>query len=251
MKKIALVLLCLIYNIQVKAQNLNSEIGFSVGITSMQTDYGERGHFASSYANVGFGVGAAYYLSFNNNRIKWNDRSKFAQEHLRLRLEVSFMQTKLVHRGKYTQGSGSNIIKYNAMIGTSTIINYGAQLEYNIFILSSKQYFDPYLSIGFLGNSNSPKLTSSLGEINGNNNLIPSVYNNGVFLDKNNSTSLIIGLGTRLRPKNYWNKSIYLIDFRWQKFNSDIVDGLKPNLKANKFNDWLLYLSIGYIFNFN
>jgi len=233
------------------AQNINSEVAFFTGMTSMQTDYGERGHFGSSYANVGFGFGGAFYLSFNNKMVHWNDRSQSLKEHLRIRLEISYMQTKLIHRGKYTQGTSINTIKYNAMIGTSKILNYGAQFEYTIFPLSSNQYVDPYLSIGYLANSNSPQLKSSLGNIETDPSLIPPVYNDGVFLDKNNSGSLILGFGTRLRPKSYYNNSIYLINFRWQKFNNDVVDGLKPNLAANKYNDWLLFLSVGYIFNFD
>ncbi|MEE9349037.1 MAG: hypothetical protein V3U80_03255 [Flavobacteriaceae bacterium] len=233
------------------AQSINTEVGLLTGTTSMQSDYGEREHFGSSYANIGFGAGAVVYFSADNKRRRWNDRYNSFQEHLRLRAEVSYMRTKLIHRGAYTQGSGANTILYNAMEGTSSILNYGVQIEYSIFKMSNQSFVDPYLSIGFLANSNSPQLISILGEVDTDPSLIPPVYNDGVFLDKNKSTSLIMGFGTRLRPKSYYNKSIYLVDFRWQKFNSDIVDGLNPTLTANKYNDWLLFFSLGYIFNFN
>jgi hypothetical protein len=115
--------------------------------------------------------------------------------------------------------------------------------------MSDEKIFDPYISFGFLGNLNTPKLESTLGNITADSNLIPNVYDDGLFLEKNSSTSLILGLGTRIRSKNYTNKSIYLIDFRWQRFNSDNVDGLSPKISANKFNDWLLFFSVGYVFN--
>ena len=251
MKKYILILFLILYSIKNNAQDLKSEFGLIAGATSMQTDYGERGHFGSSYANMGFGFGGVFYLSFDNIRKRWNDRTTGLKDHIRLRAEISYMKTNLKQRGKYTQGTSSQTVLYNAMRGTSTMLNYGGQLEYTIFGISSKQNFDPYLSIGFLANSNTPQLESELGDINTNPNLIPNVYNDGVFLEKNNSTSLILGVGARMKPKDYNSKSIYLVDFRWQRFNSDIVDGLAPKLSANKFNDWLLFISFGYIFNLN
>jgi len=250
MKK-AILILFLLMNFFVFSQDFRFDIGLISGTTSMQTDYGERSHFGSSYANMGFGIGGVYYISYDYLRVKWNDRTTYLKDHLRLRLELSYMKTNLIHRGKYTQGNPAFTDFYNAMNGTSTILNYGLQFEYTLFNMSSQKRFNPYVSVGFLGNSNSPKLESTLGNIETNPSLIPSVYNNGVFLDKNNSSSLILGMGARFLPKDYYNKSIYLIDFRWQRFNSDIIDGLKPTLNANKFNDWLLFFSIGYIYNLN
>lgn len=228
------------------AQDLVSEFGIFTGATSMQTDYGERGHFGSSYANVGFGIGGVYYLSFNNYKIKWSERTTSLKDHVRLRVELSYMKTNLIHRGQYTQGNSNFTKLYNGMRGTSSIFNYGAQFEYTIFNMSDNRSLNPYISIGFLGNLNTPKLESNLGDIEVSPNLIPSVYNGGVFLDKNSTSSIIIGAGTRINPKN--NNASYLIDFRWQRFNSDIVDGLTPRIDANKFNDWLLFISVGYIF---
>ncbi len=231
------------------AQNLISEFGVFTGATSMQTDYGERGHFGSSYANVGFGIGGVYYLSFNNYKIIWHDRTTYLKEHFRLRIELSYMKTNLIHRGKYTQGNTIFTKKYNAMRGTSAIFNYGTQIEYTMFNMSDGKSLNPYLSIGFLGNINTPKLESKLGDIKSSPYLIPTVYNGGVFLNRNNTTSFIVSAGTRINPKN--KKATYLIDFRWQRFNSDTVEGLIPRISANKFNDWLLFIHIGYVFRIN
>jgi len=250
MKKQHLILILLI-SINSKAQDLKSELGIITGLTSMQTDYGERGHFGSSYANTGFGSGGVYYLSFDNIRKRWNDKTTNLKDHIRLRIELSYMQANMIHRGRYTQGNSSFTKKYNAMKGKSQIFNYGLQFEYTLFNISDQRTINPYVSAGFLGNANTPKLESTLGDIKTNTNLVPSVYDNGIHLDKNNSTAIILGIGTRMRPKSYNNKSIYLIDFRWQRFNSDNIEGLTPQIDGNKFNDWLLFISIGYIFNIN
>lgn len=250
MKKLIVVLI-LFANFVIFSQDLRYDIGIISGTTSMQSDYGERSHFGSSYANVGFGIGGVYYLCYDYLRIKWYDRTTHLKDHLRLRLELSYLKTNLIHRGKYTQGNPQFTEFYNAMRGTSNIVNYGLQFEYTLFNMSDEKIMNPYVSVGFLGNSNTPKLESTLGNIEENSNLIPNVYANGTFLEKNNSTSLILGVGARFRPKNYYSKSMYLVDFRWQRFNSDIVDGLKPTLNANKFNDWLMFFSIGYIYNLN
>ena len=214
----------------------------------MQTDYGERGHFASSYANIGYAFGGIMYLSVSDKRKYWNQRGNFYYDHFRLRFEISFMKTKLKHRGRYTEGTSENTIKYNAMRGISTILNYGFQIEYSISPISDNQFLEPYVSFGILRNSNKPQLNSTIGNINTDNSLIPTVYTNGVFLNKNTSFSPIISAGIRVNKNE---KSKYLIDFRLQRFNSDIVEGLKPKLDANKFNDWLLCMSFGYILKLN
>lgn len=247
MKK--LVLITLIISSSCYAQSIKTEFGIFAGAVSMQSDYGERGHFGSNYANMGFGIGGALYLGVDNNGGNWNSRISNTQNHFRLRLELSYMKTKLIHRGAYTEGSGVNTVLYNAMVGNSTIINYGGQIEYSIFEISEKRSFDPYISIGYLANSNSPEIESELGDIDDDLSLIPSVYDDGVFLDKNNSGSLVLGLGTRLRSKNTQKKSVYIFELRWQRFNSDIVEGLVPKISGNKFNDSLFFASFGYVFN--
>ncbi len=251
MTKQYVVILIFLISLNCIAQDLKSELGIISGLTSMQTDYGERGHFGSSYANIGFGVGGVYYLSFDNIRNRWNDKTTNFKDHIRLRVELSYMQTNLIHRGKYTQGTRPFTKLYNAMKGKAQIINYGLQFEYTVFNISDQRTFNPYLSMGFLGNRNIPKLESTLGDINTNPSLIPSIYNNRTYLNGNNSTAIILGIGARIRPKGYNKKAIYLIDFRWQRFNSDKIEGLTPQINANKYNDWLLFISLGYIFNLN
>lgn len=248
---ITILLLLLLISVTIKAQYFDSEAGLFIGATSMQSDYGEKGHFNSSYGNLGFGIGAVYYISFNSNIRRWNDKSQQLKEHLRLKAEVSYMKTGLIHRGAYTEGTSAQTLLYNAMKGTSTTINYGFQLEYTIFNKSDDHRFEPYVSLGLLGNSNTPELESGLGNIETDPNLIPTVYNNGVFLEKTNSSSVTFGAGARIKSSDLNNKNSILIDFRWQRFDSDVIEGLKPTLDANQNKDYLLFLSIGYVFSLN
>ncbi len=245
-KKYNTVFLVLLMYITVTAQDLKSEFGFFTGLVSMQTDYGERGHFGSSYANIGFGVGGVYYMSFDDQRKRWND--KMGLSHFRIRAELSYIQVNLKHRGKYTYGNSNFTKLYNAMDGKASIFNYGMQLEYALFSFSGDEKFNPYLSLGFLGNRNKSKITSSLGDVALNSNLLPSIYRDGINTEATNSTAIIVGVGTRIKPKNNF-KSTYLIDFRWQRFNSDLIEGLSPKIEANKYNDWLFFVSVGYVFN--
>jgi len=39
-----------------------------------------------------------------------------------------------------------------------------------------------------------------------------------------------------------------MIDLRWQYYFSDRVDGLDHQLDYNKYNDWLVWFNVGYIF---
>ncbi len=251
MTKFHLAMLIFLVTTYSNAQDLKSEIGVITGMTSMQTDYGERAHFGSSYANVGFGIGGVYYLSFDNFRKRWNDKTTYLKEHIRLRVELSYIQANLIHRGRYTRGNTNFTKLYNAMKGKAQIFNYGLQFEYTLHDMSNQKRVNPYISVGFLGNKNTPKLESSLGDINTNPYLIPSVYNNGIYLKSNSSTAIILGIGTRINPKDKNKKTSFLIDFRWQRFNSDKIEGLTPKINANKYNDWLLFISIGYTFNIN
>lgn len=78
------------------------------------------------------------------------------------------MTTKLIHRGQYIQGSSPQTILYAGMRGTSKILNYGLQMEYSLFNMSDERHFNPYFSLGLLGNSNTPELESAFGSINEN-----------------------------------------------------------------------------------
>jgi len=61
-------------------------------------------------------------------------------------------------------------------------------------------------------------------------------------------TSEVLNLGTRYKLNRM---SDLVLDVRLQYFNSDWVDGLNPNKELyteNKYNDWLTFIGVGYIY---
>ncbi len=251
MRLIKLKLIIAVFIISIYAtngQDLNHEIGIFAGVISMQTDYGQRKDFSSSYGNVGFGVGAAYYVSFNEVYGRWNDRSTYMKSHVRLKLEFSYMSNSFKHHGEYTKGTSLETVKYNAMQGSTKLLNYGAQFEYLIYKNYDLRKWEPYVSAGLFMVNYNAALKSSLGDISQDASLLPNVYGaNSVFLNKDKTQSFSFGGGSRYNLDNF----TMTFDFRWQRFLSDTVDGLKPKIPANKYNDWLLFFNVGAVFKLN
>jgi len=234
-----------IFTLNSSSQGLQHEVGVILGSTSMQTDYGQRGDFASTYGNVGFGIGGVYYLSFGERLRRWNDRASYMKDHLRLKAEVSYMSTNLVHRGVYAERS----VRMAAMQGSTKIINIGGQLEFSIFNFSDLRVLEPYISAGFYFVNYNPDLESTLGDWRNDPSVLPSVYlNDGLFMKKDKTQSFSFGLGTRYSKSE--NMS-FIFDWRWQRFLTDNLEGLDPKLGANKFNDWLLFFNAGVVYKFN
>ncbi len=231
------------------SQNYNHEFGVSIGAVSIQSDYGERGDFASSYGNVGFGVGLNYYFSFDNSYSRWNAHTSDLQNHFRLKLGASYMQDHFIHRGRYIESLSVTAIKMAAMRGSTKIYNFGGQIEYAIFDFMDERKLEPYLAIGLYYVFYDPDLTSELGDWKDNPSLIPTVYQNGsIHLEKDKTQSFSFGFGSRYA---IGESTKMVFDFRWQKFLTNNIDGLDPQLGANKFRDWLLYAQVGVVFKVN
>lgn len=244
MKKYSFTLILVIFCSTLFSQQLKHEIGISAGLISMQTDYGERGHLPSSVANIGFGIGGSYYLSFDENRNRWSERTTWLKDHLRGKLELSYMGAGLKHRGKYVENEG--LLKETS--GSTKMLNVGGMLEINFFPSSDFRSWKPYASIGGIYSMVTPEFESTLGDIEDNPSLVPNAYRNGLYLEKDNASAFVIGAGSRY-VKN--NGTIFLVDFRWQRYFSDKVEGLVPQISANKHNDWLFYLNVGMVFRIN
>ncbi len=228
---------------------MNHELGISVGAVSMQTDYGQRGHFPSSYANIGIGAGIIYYLGYDVRRIKWNDRLSYMKNHLKLKVEFSYMSDNFIHRGDYIKGHSANAIKLAAMKGSTKIFNIGGQLEFYLFELSDFRKWEPYISGGFYHVNFNPDLETSLGDWRDNPSLLPDFYlDGGIFLENSNTQAFSFGGGTKITNSDNFS---FVIDMRWQRFLSNKVDGLDPNLSANKYREWLFYFNVGAVFKLN
>jgi len=250
-----------------QAQDRRShEVGFISGSASFTTDYGQRNNFSSNVGgNVGMGVGLIYYLNFTDYRYLWDQRTKYFSEHFRIRAELSYMSADLDHFGKWIDIIDKNTGELSlgaqqlrAMHGKTKLINFGAQLEFHIVDIvdfGSRRIPDlkwsPYASAGFMVDYYDPELKMGLNSETGNPyNIFPKWNVEGATkMDSNFTTSLTFGLGTRHKLGEY---SDILIESRWQYFFSNFVDGLNArDDAANKYNDWLLWVHVGYVYYLN
>jgi len=259
--KILIVLVFLPLSNSFAQLNLSHEFGLSFGPVTMQTDYGERHHLPSSTA-TSFGVSASHYLSFYSSNYNWRNGASYFSDHFKLKTDFSYYtNTALEHKGKWVDPSDitNNADKLRAMKGSTKIISFGTQLEYYFknledygLLFNNDDKFAPYVSAGVQYSSFTPELTSDLGNYLTNPSLLPTQWqdiDNAVFVEKDNTFSLTFGLGTRYKMKGNFD---LFVEARYQYFFSDRIDGLdipSDEYASNKFNDTLIYFSVGGIFH--
>nr|WP_315200510.1 glutamate dehydrogenase [uncultured Flavobacterium sp.] len=242
-------------NLSTAQSSVAHEVGGFFGSTVMKSDYGQRNDDSSTYRNSGFGIGLTHYMNFSYKSMS----DAYFNEHFKVRSELSFSQTKLNHFGKWINSNSIGKQQLRAMEGKSSILNLGAQLEY--FPLSEIHEFEyniggisPYISLGVQYNFYSAKSSSTMGELGTSKTtfpkyLVPSDGQPYGFTTENSSTwSIVSGIGARYKLTAL---SDLMIEFRLQYFGSDWVDGLNPNKEIyteNKYNDWQVWMTFGYIF---
>ena len=247
-----------------KAQSQDAsshEIGIISGSASFTTDYGARNNFLANVGgNVGAGIGLIYYLNFTDYRYRWNQRTTYFSEHFRIRTELSYMSAELDHFGKYVDESQTSYAadQLRAMHGTTSLVNLGAQLEFHIVDIvdfGSRRIpslkWSPYLSAGFMVDFYNPGLKSDLGNWKEDISVIYEKWQapNAIDVKSNITGSATLGIGTRYKFGEY---SDLLIESRWQYFFSNYVDGLNAKEdEANKYNDWLMWVHVGYVYYLN
>ena len=259
-RKILLLLVFLPLSNSFAQLNLSHEIGVSFGPVTMQTDYGERHHLPSSTA-TSFGVAASHYLSFYSSNYNWRNGASYFSDHFKLKTDFSYYtNTSLEHKGKYVDASqiSPQNDKLRAMKGSTKIINVGTQLEYYFknledygLLFNNDSKFAPYVSAGIQYSSFTPELTSDLGDYVSNPSLLPTQWQdlgNAVFVENDNTFSLTFGLGTRYKMRGDFD---FFVEARYQYFFSDRIDGIDAphDVSGNKFNDTLIYFSVGGIFH--
>ncbi len=228
--------------------NASYEASLNFGLASFQTDYGERGDFKSGVTgNVGLAVGASMYLNFFNNDPSFSPSPNWSQKHLKLKMEVSYLKANLNHFGRYVEENTADAVKLQNMSGSSSVINFGTILEYHPFaipdyVIGKRKKVSPYIGGGIMAGYSMPKVEAVA--------TIPAYQKENVIdVDSELTFSLMFSGGLRFKLDEV---SAFIIDTRWQYFNSDYIDGLNPDTEfvPNKHNDWLYYLNVGYVFTF-
>ncbi len=254
---ILLPILALCYTSVTSQTNANIEAGFSVGLASFQTDYGERGDFKSGVTgNVGLALGGVVYLNFFNRDPVISGPVGWGQQHFKLKGEVSYLQAKLEHFGSYAQEDTAVGAKLRNMTGKSSVLNFGAILEYHPFpipdfIPGNNRKVSPYVGVGVMGGLSSPTVETAVGDWRTNPSVLIDAYQLEGAVDDSSRIALSLMFSGGLRF-NLSEESAFMVDMRWQYFNSNHIDGLDPDTTyvPNDHNDWLYYLNVGYIHKF-
>ena len=227
----------------------NLEASLNIGFASFQSDYGEDGNSKSNFSgNLGIAIGGSLYVNFFNEDPSLAGDPSWLQKHLKLKLEGSYFTAKLEH---FANEPITDARK--DMVGRASVINFGTVLEYHPFVIPDfvpgiKKKLTPYFGFGIMGAYAFPEVDTS--------NLIQAYQTDdeGVVYASDQPVftySLMPSAGLRYQLDN---GGAIMVDMRWQYFKSDYIDGLNPNNEvidgANKHNDWLYYLNVGYVFNF-
>ena len=242
--------------------DLSHEVGVSFGPVTMQTDYGERHHLPSSTA-TSFGVSASHYLSFYGSNYNWRNGASYFSDHFKLKTDFSYYtNTNLEHKGRWAEDNPASEFddKIRAMSGSTKIMSFGTQLEYYFknledygLLFNDDDKFAPYVSAGVQYSSFTPEFSTSYGNGDYINNpsILPDPWQeDAIFLEKDNTFSLTLGLGTRYKMKGDFD---LFVEARYQYFFTDTVDGLDAphDVSGSKFNDTLIYFNVGAIFHLN
>lgn len=156
--------------ISAKAQHLTHDVGLFVGTATLQTDYGQRDNFLSSYGNSTFSLSLVHYLHFFNIDTRWNSEKDFAN-HLMIKTEFNIMtKNSFINHGSYTVGNNPLAVQLRVMKGTLSLSSFGVQGEYYFKDLRefmfpySEMKWNPFISLGFKFSNYTNTLTSDLGD---------------------------------------------------------------------------------------
>lgn len=256
MRKPLKILFFLVIALSANAQHLTHDVGFFAGTATVQTDYGQRGNFLSSYGNSAMSFSLTHYLHFFNIDTRWNAEDDIAN-HLMVKSEFNIMtKGDFQHHGIYTQGNSTSAIQLRAMKGTISMLNYGVQAEYYFKDLRefmfpySEMKWNPYVSIGLKFSYYKNTLTSDLGDWRTDISILPSKYRilDNLNVGSGGTFSFILGAGTRYKLTEKFDLAA---NFNWQFFFSDAVDGLQADVIENKNNEWLIHVQVGIIYHLN
>lgn len=238
------------------AQHFTHDVGIHAGTATIQTDYGERGDFLSSYGNSSLTFSITHTLHFFNRNRQWNANHKL-WSYLALRSELNFIPNgNFRHHGAFAQQNNLAGEQLRAMSGKASITNVGFQLEYYFKCLRdfihprSNIKWNPYVLAGAQFTTFSNKMSSELGDWTQNPNVLPEKWrpSDATDVGPGNTYAVTFGGGVRY---NLTRKIDFNAQFNWQFFMSDSIDGLTANVSENQNNEWLLNLQVGLIFHLN
>lgn len=246
---ILLTLIALIGFSSIHAQEFTQEIGIIAGPLQFRSDYGLRNRLNTNLGNTGIGVGLVHYSNFI---FKGNH---YWQNHFKIRTEIDYHVTNLNHYGKPSRKNSLGGRQLRAMHGKASVIEIGPSVEWYPIDGRNFEYnkakFAPYLSLGVHYVYYSPEAKTDLpGELGSHTNtfhkfLAPKGEDPYINTQNGNTYAITASMGTRYKLNRM---SDLVLDFRLHYYGSDFVDGLNVDSPSNKFNDWIAWMNVGYIY---
>ncbi|WP_298532548.1 glutamate dehydrogenase [uncultured Algibacter sp.] len=238
---------------------LYHEIGVIAGPVQFRSDYGQSNDSKTNFGNSGFGVGIIHYLNFTyaDSNISSFTNTYF-NDHFKVRSELSYNTSKLEHFGEWVDPSktSEDAKRLRGHTGKANNLDIGAQLEFSPLNLSEFQgyghKFSPFISLGLHYTFSSASVATTyqnpnsqaIGDVNDPSNFYSGWEAGSVDVSKSNSWSMVTSAGISYKLTRV---SDLMLDFRFQYYFNDWVDGLNHQLPSNKNNDWLVWINIGYV----
>lgn len=250
-------------------QTTYSQIGFSheIGIVGgplqLRSDFGVRESDKTNFGNSGFGIGIVHYMNFSYKpRLNYFRSNTYFDEHFKIRNELSWNKTNLEHLGQWVNPSktSEDAKRLRGHKGVANNIDIGTELEFfpfDIHAFEVLQYkFAPFVSLGVHYTFFTPKVSTTYdnpdsgayGDVLNPSNFYSNWEPGSVDASPGNTFSIISSIGTRYKLNKL---SDLMLNLRGQYYINDWVDGLNHQLNSNKYNDWLLWVNVGYIFYLN
>lgn len=249
-------LIIIFISCKVNAQHFTHDFGFHVGTATIQTDYGQRDEFLSSFGNSSASFSFTHTLHFFNRNQQWNANHKI-WSYVALRTELNFIPNgNFRHFGSFANQNTPAGEQLRAMTGKASITNIGFQGEYYFKCLRdfvhplSTIKWNPYILAGAQFTAYNNQMSSELGDWTQNPNVLPEKWRPADATDIGPGTTYAVTFGGGIRYK-LTRKVDLNAQFNWQFFLSDSVDGLTANVDENLNNEWLLNFQLGVIFHLN
>lgn len=272
-------LLLALFFLGITHQSLKAQFGFShevgviVGPILFQSDYGERNDFQTNIQNNGIGIGLVHYLNFSyQSDCNCYTRYTYFNDHFKVRNEIDYHVSNFQNLGPEAEDQDFGGLRLREHTGKTRVFEIGTQLEY--YPLSIRDFaagatkFAPYASLGVHFVTYNPEATTGLrsdGDIFGdvNNPFTPNpsdtgpaliepfgigegINNSGIDTRPGETFAIVWSVGTRYKLNILSDLNL---DLRWHYYTDNWVDGLNPSPRAaNRANDWIFWLNVGYIY---
>ena len=232
--------------------HISHEIGVITGPAGFFTDYGERWNVRNNLENEGFGAGLVYYMNFAiKPECSCRPTALFFTKHFRIRTEIDYLKSKLDHYGPVASKNTEGGAQLRAMHGNTELIQGGFSLEYHLFgIKEARDFavlFAPFIGLGVNFVHFRPDAYSDLGPLD-NPKVLFNTFEDGLFLEPDNTFSIQGMAGVRYRLGRYNDLQL---EARAIYYDSDRIEGLDVQQPQNKFNDFVLWFNVGYIYYFD